>query len=337
MVFTTLGRSGLKVSRVCLGALNVGRNQGEWAGFVACDEAEGARIIGAFLDAGNNFIDTADNYNGGTSEEVVGRAVRGRRDEVVLATKAAMPTGAGPNGRGLSRAHLTRALEASLRRLGTDHVDLYQCHFPDPDTPIEETMATLDGFVRAGKVRYIGCSNFGAARIVESQWAAERIGGSPFVSLQAQYSLLCRDVEADVVDTCERHGLGILPWGPLAGGVLAGRYRRDTPPEDGSRVARMRTMQVPAARAWAEGMLSERNLDVADAVGGLAATLGVGPAALALAWVAGRRGVTSVVIGPRSVRQLEENLDAFALELPDEVVAHLEDATGPAPRALTGA
>jgi aryl-alcohol dehydrogenase-like predicted oxidoreductase len=342
MDYRTLGRSGLKVSPVCLGAMNFGNvdsgeSGGEWAGFTGCDEPEAARIIGTFLDAGQNFIDTADNYNGGTSEEIVGRAVRGRRDEVVLATKAAMPTGVGPNGHGLSRAHLTRALEASLRRLGTDHIDLYQCHFPDPDTPTEETMATLDGFVTSGKVRYIGCSNFGAARIVESQWAAERIGGTPFVSLQAQYSLLCRDIEADVVDACERHGLGILTWGPLGGGVLAGRYRRDAAPDAGSRVARMRAMRVPVARAWAETMIGTRNLDVAEAVGKVAASVGATPAALALAWVAARRGVTSVVIGPRSVRQLEENLAACARELPDEMVARLEDAAGPAPRALTGA
>lgn len=339
MDYRTLGRSGLKVSPVCLGAMNFGTDNsssGDWSGFAGCNEAEAARIIGAFLDAGHNLIDTADNYTGGTSEEIVGRAVRSRRDAVVLATKAAMPTGAGPNGRGLSRAHLTRALEASLRRLGSDYVDLYQCHFPDPDTPIDETLATLDGFVRSGKVRYIGCSNFAAAQLVEAQWAAERIGGTPLVSLQAQYSLLVRDIEADVVDTCERHGLGILTWGPLGGGVLAGRYRRDVPPDAESRVGRMRSMPLPAARAWADKVLAARNLDVAEVVGEVAATIGCTPTAVALAWVAGRRGVTSVVIGPRTLEQLEENLVGFDLQLPAEVIARLEESVGPAPHALTG-
>src|SRR5437870_6809597 len=177
-----MGRSGLKVSRNCLGAMNFGTSG------APCDEEEARRIIDAFLDAGNNFIDTANVYTGGQSEEVVGRAIRSKRDSVVIATKGRGPQGTGPNDAGLSRVHLTRALEASLRRLGTDFVDLYQCHQPDADTPIEETMATLDGFVRQGKVRYIGCSNFTGSQIVESQWAAERIHGAPFVSLQPRYS-----------------------------------------------------------------------------------------------------------------------------------------------------
>src|SRR5256885_8516638 len=189
MRYTTLGRSGLQVSGVCLGTMTFGTDPQ-----APTPDTEARRVIDVFLDAGHNFIDTADTYRGGTSEEVVGQAIAHRRAEVVLATKGAAPQGAGPNNRGLCRAHLTRALEASLRRLGTDYIDLYQCHAPDPDTPIDETMAALDGFVRSGKVRYIGCSNFTAAGIVSAQWAAQSIRGTPFVSLQANYSLITRAI-----------------------------------------------------------------------------------------------------------------------------------------------
>src|SRR5438477_5487766 len=225
MDYVTMGRSGLKVSRACLGAMNFGTSKD-----APCSEDEARRIIDAFLDRGNNFIDTANVYTGGQSEEVVGRAIKSRRETVVLATKARGPQGSGPNDAGLSRLHLTRALEASLRRLSTDYIDLYQCHAWDADTPIEETMATLDGFVRSGKVRYIGCSNFNGAQIVESQWVASKVGGTPFVSLQPRYSLIARDIEAEVLPTCQRHGLGTLVYSPLGGGVLTGKYGRGAEP-----------------------------------------------------------------------------------------------------------
>ncbi|RGA03226.1 aldo/keto reductase [Microbispora triticiradicis] len=331
MRHTQLGRSGLKVSTACLGTMNFGMRPGmgpsSSGGF---DETEAARIVDAFLEAGGNVIDTADAYNGGESERVVGRAVRGRRDSVVLATKAFLPQGPGPNDRGLSRAHLTRALEGSLRRLGTDHVDLYQCHQWDDSTPIEETMATLDGFVRSGKVRYIGCSNFTAAQIVESQWAAERAGGTPFVSLQPQYSLLARSIEAEILPVCRRHGLGTLVWSPLGGGVLAGRYRRGEAPGPGTRMARLRASPMPMARAWADGLLNEPNLVVAEHVAEAAAGLGATPAAVALAWVRRRPGVTSVVVGPRTLDQLRDNLAGLDLDLPPEVAARLDEVSRPA-------
>ncbi|WP_182874880.1 aldo/keto reductase [Microbispora sp. H10670] len=335
MRHTQLGRSGLKVSTACLGTMNFGMNVGTRPGMNpgssgGCDETEAARIVDAFLEAGGNVIDTADAYNGGESERVVGRAVRGRRDSVVLATKAFLPQGPGPNDRGLSRAHLTRALEGSLRRLGTDHVDLYQCHQWDDSTPIEETMATLDGFVRSGKVRYIGCSNFTAAQIVESQWAAERAGGTPFVSLQPQYSLLARSIEAEILPVCRRHGLGTLVWSPLGGGVLAGRYRRGEAPGPGTRMARLRASPMPMARAWADGLLNEPNLVVAEHVAEAAAGLGATPAAVALAWVRRRPGVTSVVVGPRTLDQLRDNLAGLDLDLPPEVAARLDEVSRPA-------
>ncbi|GGS70427.1 aldo/keto reductase [Nonomuraea spiralis] len=324
MHFQTMGRSGLRVSRACLGTMNFGTGYGLAAG----DETEAGRVIDAYLDAGGNFIDTADLYHRGETEEIVGRALRGRREWVVLATKGAMPVG--PEGRGLSRRHLTRALEASLRRLGTDYIDLYQCHQWDPDTPIEETMATLDGFVRSGKVRYLGCSNFTAAQLVESQWAAERVGGTPFVSLQPQYSLIQRVVEAEILPACRRLGLGAVVYGALGGGVLTGRYRRGELPDPDSRMGRLLGAAMPGATRWAESLLNDRNLAVAEGLAEVASGLGADPAAVALAWVASRTGVTSVLLGPRSVGQLRENLAAFDLTLPPEATARLDELSDPA-------
>jgi aryl-alcohol dehydrogenase-like predicted oxidoreductase len=308
--YITMGRSGLKVSRACLGAMTFG-----YASDAPCDEAEADRMIHAFLDGGHNFIDTADIYTAGQSEVVVGRAVKNRRDAVVLATKGWNAMGPGPNDRGLSRLHLTRALEASLRRLDTDYIDLYQCHAPDADTPIEETMATLDGFVRSGKVRYLGCSNFTGSQIVEAQWAAQRVGGAPFVSLQPRYSLLARDIEADVLPACSRQGLGTLVWSPLAGGVLTGKYSRDSPPPAGTRYA---TLSVLTARG-----IAPRHFDIAEKVAEIARELRSTSTAVALAWVLGRPHVTSAIIGPRTFEQYEQNMVGFELNLPVDAVQTL--------------
>jgi aryl-alcohol dehydrogenase-like predicted oxidoreductase len=325
MEYVPLGRSGLKISLACLGAMNFGAP----AGPPGCDEDEAGRIVAAFCEAGGNVIDTADGYSGGQSEEIVGRAIKTRRDAVVLATKAFLPQGPGPNDRGLSRVHLTRALEASLRRLGTDYIDLYQCHQWDASTPVEETMATLDGFVRSGKVRYLGCSNFSAVQIVESQWAAQRLGGTPFTSLQSQYSLLTRTIEAEIVPACQRHGLGTLIWSPLGGGVLAGRYRPGENPGDDTRIGRLRASPMPAARSWADGMLNERNLTIAGGVAGLARELGASPASVALAWATRQPGVTAVIIGPRSLGQLRDNLAGFSLTLPADALTSLNEISEP--------
>ncbi|BCJ39361.1 aldo/keto reductase [Actinoplanes ianthinogenes] len=318
MPYTTLGRSGLRVSRACLGTMNFGTDPQ-----APTPEPEARRIVGAFLDAGHNLIDTADTYRGGTSEEIVGRAVAHRRADVVLATKGAAPQGDGPNHRGLSRAHLTRALEASLRRLGTDYVDLYQCHVPDPGTPIEETMAALDDFVRSGKVRYLGCSNFTAAGIVAAQWAADRSGGTPFVSLQASYSLIARGIEEEIVPVCERYGLGVLAYSPLGSGVLAGRYRRGAPPAAGSRLAEWAAMPSPMARSFVAGLLADRHFDIADEVGAVAAELGTTAPTVALAWINRRPEVTSVILGPRSAEHLEANLAGLDFDLPAAAEARL--------------
>jgi aryl-alcohol dehydrogenase-like predicted oxidoreductase len=326
MDYITMGNSGLKVSRACLGTMNFGTS----TGLAATDEAEARTIIDGFLGAGGNFIDTADVYNGGQAEEITGRALRGRRDEVVLATKGFMPQGPGPNDRGLSRLHLTRALDASLRRLGTDYIDLYYCHQWDPGTPIAETMAALDGFVRSGKVRYLGCSNFTAAQVVESLWAADRAGGNPFVALQPQYSLVTRSIEAEILPVCERHGLGTAIYSPLAGGVLSGRYRRDADPDACSRMGKLLSMPQPAAAQWAARMLNDRNLAIAGEVATVAGRLDTTSAAVALAWAAAQRGITSVIIGPRTHEQFEQNLAGFALDLSADDIAHLSEISQPA-------
>jgi aryl-alcohol dehydrogenase-like predicted oxidoreductase len=317
MDYVNLGRSGLKVSRACLGAMMFGTSDR-----APCPEDEARRVIDAFLDTGANFIDTADVYSRGQSEEVVGRAIAGRRESVVLATKGRLSMGRGPNDAGLSRAHLTRALEASLRRLGTDHVDLYQVHAWDPDTPIDETMAALDDFVRAGKVRYIGCSNFTGSQIVEAQWAASRRNGTPFTSLQPPYSLLDRAIEADVLPAAQRHGLGTMTYSPLAGGFLTGKYQRGVDPPGDTRVG-------SRGGSYAERTLSDRNFEIVDVVVDVAAELGTTPTAVSLAWVLSRRGVTSVIIGPRNLAQMEQNLPGFDLELPADAVARLNDVSRP--------
>jgi aryl-alcohol dehydrogenase-like predicted oxidoreductase len=326
-----LGRSGLKISPMCLGTVNFGTSWG-----LGVEEREARTIIDKYLDDGHNFVDTADNYNNGQSEEIVGRAIRHRRDSVVLATKAAMPTGSGPNDSGLSRIHLIRALNASLRRLGTDYIDLYYCHVWDPDTPIDETMATLDGFVRSGKVRYIGCSNFTASQIVEAQWAVDRLRGTSFIAAQSQYSLIVRDIEADILSVCTRHGLDAVVWSPLAGGILAGGYTAGVAPDPTSRLGKLMASEFPGAREWAAEQLVDRNLTIASEVVKVAGTLGVAPASVALAWARTRPGITAVIIGPRTLNQYEQNVAGFSLDLPPACAADLDTVSGPPPQPVSG-
>lgn len=308
-------------------------NFGDSPHLPSTDEAEARKIIDAFLDAGHNVIDTADGYSAGGSEHIVGRAVRGKRDTVVISTKAFLPQGEGPNHRGLSRVHLTRALDASLRRLGTDYIDIYYCHQWDPDTPIEETMATLDGFVRSGKVRYLGCSNFTAAQIVEAQWAADRVAGTGFVCLQPQYSLVARSIEAEILPVCRRHGLGAMTWSPLGSGVLAGRY--DDADAD-SRIRHLLASPAPQAGAWARSLVTERSLRIAAEVVSVAAELGTTAAAVALSWVRTRPGVTSVILGPRTLDHLRQHLAGLELELPEAVLHRLDEISHPANSPVNG-
>jgi len=316
--FVTLGRSGLKVSRLCLGTMNFGNDQ--WG----CDEPTSAKIIDRFLEDGNNFLDTANVYAGGRSEEIVGRAIAARRDEVVLATKGFNPDGPGPNNWGNSRENLTRSLEHSLQRLGTDYVDLYQCHAWDSTTPIEETMATLDGFVRSGKVRYIGCSNWLASQIVEAQTLAKQTAATPLVSLQPQYSLIVRDIEIDILPTSARHGLGVIVWSPLAGGLLTGKHKRDAAADDS------RYGKVAAGDIWEmlkRSLFTDKNFEIVDKVGEVAQRLGTTHTAVAIAWTIAQPGVTSSIIGPRTVEQLEDNLAANAVTLDAETLKELDRAS----------
>ena len=308
-----LGRTGLKVSNLCLGAMTFGNEQ--WG----CDESTSRRIVDRFLDAGGNFIDTADVYSSGLSEQITGRALQGKRDRVVLATKVAGPMGATANDLGVSRKHVLAGIDASLRRLGTDYIDLYQLHAYDPTTPLDEAIRALDDCVRAGKVRYVGCSNYSAWQLMKALALARELGAARFDSLQPQYSLVCRYIEREHLPLCIEEGVGVIPWSPLGGGMLTGKVRRGGEAPAGSRAA-----IDPMNRAR---FSSERNLDIAEAVVGVAESLGRTPAQVALAWTASQPGITSPIFGARTLEQLEDNLGAADLVLDDEARKRLDEAS----------
>ncbi len=311
-----LGGTGIRVSPLCLGSMMFG----SWGN---PDEDECVRMVHAALDAGVNFVDTADVYDHGTSERIVGRALAGRRDDVVLATKFHNPMGDDPNQRGNSRRWIFRAVEDSLRRLGTDWIDLYQVHRPDPDTDIDETLGALSDLVHAGKVRAIGTSTFPAAELVESQWVAERRGRERFSTEQPPYSIFARGVEADVLPTCQRYGLGVVVWSPLNGGWLTGKYRRGASLPAGSRAERQ-----PDHFDYNDAV-RERKLDLVDALSKLAAEAGVSLTHLAQAWVLEHPAVTSAIIGPRTPDQLADVLGATEVVLEDEVLDRIDELVPP--------
>jgi aryl-alcohol dehydrogenase-like predicted oxidoreductase len=316
--YRTLGGSGTVVSAQCLGAMTFDHESDEQTAHAQLDR---------FVERGGNFIDTADVYSRGRSEEIIGRWLAGRpdlRDSLVLATKGRFPMGDGRNDAGLSRTHLGRALDASLRRLGVDTVDLYQAHAWDPLTPIEETLGFFDDAVRAGKIRYAGVSNFLGWQL---QKAALMAGdAAPIVTLQPQYNLLVRDIELEIVDVCRNEGIGILPWSPLAGGWLTGKYGRDEQPTGATRLG-----EDPGRGMEAYGPRNahERTWRIMDAVREVAEGRGVPMSHVALAWVADRPAVTSVILGARSVSQLDENLGAADLHLSDKETARLTVASAP--------
>ena len=314
-----LGRSGLQVSPLCLGAMNFGNEQ------FGCDEQTSVGIINAYLDAGHNFIDTANVYSGTKSETIVGKVVKGKRDDVVIATKAASPLGPGPYEGGTSRKHLRRAVEDSLRRLDSDYIDLYQMHRYDENTPLEETLSTLNDLVREGKVRYIGVSNWPASQIAEAATITQMKGWESLISLQPQYSILARDIEVEIVPVCQRFGLGIIPWSPLGGGMLTGKYKKGEEPTEGTRFA----APGPFQQMWRARALSERNHAIMEVVLGEAGNLDISPIALALAWNLSRPAVVSPIIGPKSVKQLEDNLTALDVTLPEETVQRIDAASEP--------
>jgi aryl-alcohol dehydrogenase-like predicted oxidoreductase len=317
MEYRTLGRTGVKVSPFCLGAMMFGA----WG---ETDHDEAVRIIHRALDAGINFIDTADVYSRGESEEIVGKALAGgRRDDVILATKVHGRMGDAPNEFGNTRRWIVREVENSLRRLGTDWIDLYQIHRPEQDTDIDETLGALTDLVRAGKVRYLGSSTFPASQIVEAQWVAERRGRERFVCEQPPYSLLNRGVEADVLPTCLRHGMGVISWSPLAGGWLSGRWRKgadDLSSRRSAIVPRRYDLSLPG---------NQRKLEAADALGNLADEVGMSLIEIALAFVIRHPAVTAAIIGPRTMEHLESQLPAAEVELSDELLDRIDEIVPP--------
>ncbi|HWF33917.1 MAG TPA: aldo/keto reductase [Solirubrobacteraceae bacterium] len=317
MDYRPLGRTGVMVSPLCLGAMMFG----EWGNG---DHDESVRIIHRALEAGINFIDTADVYSRGESEEIVGKALAGgRREHVVLATKVHGKMGDDPNEYGNSRRWIIREVENSLRRLGTDWIDLYQIHRPELETDIDETLGALTDLVRAGKVRYIGSSTFPASQIVEAQWVAERRGRERFVCEQPPYSILVRAVEADVLPTCRRHGMGVIPWSPLAGGWLSGRYRKDE-----EMPASQRAERIPA-RFDMSLPTNQRKLEAADALARLAEEHGMTLIELALAFVIRHPAVTAAIIGPRTMEHLESQLKALDVELSNEILDRIDEIVPP--------
>ena len=320
MDYRQLGRSGLRVSSLTLGTMTFG-GRDKFANVGTTDVEGATRQIDMCLDAGVNLIDTADVYSGGLSEEIVGRAVRGRRERVLLATKARMSMGDGPNDAGLSRHHIIRACEASLRRLGTDYIDLYQVHEWDGATPLEETLDALDHLVDSGKVRYIGCSNYAGWHLMKALGISERRGYQRFVSQQIYYSLQARDAEYELVPVALDQGLGILVWSPLAGGLLSGKYRRGQDGPEGSR--HLTDWNEPPVRN------EEQVYDIVDALVEIAEEHGASPAQVALAWTLGRPGVASLVIGARTDEQLADNLGAADLVLSAEERTRLDELSAP--------
>jgi aryl-alcohol dehydrogenase-like predicted oxidoreductase len=324
MRYRTLGRSGLVVSELALGTMVFGEDSARRA-----DPQDAAAMIRRYLDAGGNHIDTADVYAGGRSEETVGEAIAGRRNEIVLATKVRFPTGPGPNDGGLSRAYVVRAVEGSLRRLGTDHVDLLYMHCWDPLTPIEESLAAFDDLVTAGKVRSIGVSNFKAWQLMKALGLSDRRGWARFVAAQYQYSLVVRDIEREYVDLCESEGVGIVPWSPLGGGFLSGKYRPDHRPVDPDE-GRLATQSDHDEEAW-HRRATERNWEIVEAATAVAAEVGSTVPQVALAWLLVKPGVESVIIGVRTMEQLDDDLGAAELDLPPEAVARLDEVSAQPP------
>jgi len=311
MKYRTLGRTGIKVSPYCLGAMMFG-------GIANADHDDCIRIVHKALGFGINFVDTADRYSNGESEEIVGKALKGRRQNVVLATKVHGAMGDDPNHQGSSRRWITQAVEASLRRLQTDHIDLYQMHRPSPDTDIEETLSVLTDLMRAGKVRAIGSSTFSVSEIVESQWVAERRGLARFRTEQPPYSILNRSIEQEVLPVCQKYGMGALVWSPLAKGMLTGRYRKGQAPPESLRV-----------KVFPKQMSDERNLEAVERLIPIAEQAGLSLTHMAMAFVMAHPGVTSAILGPRTMQQLEDLLAGAEVVLNDEILDRIDEVVAP--------
>jgi aryl-alcohol dehydrogenase-like predicted oxidoreductase len=316
MDYRYLGKTGLKVSELCLGAMTFGRET---------NEETSHQILDRFIETGANFIDTADVYSRGISEEIVGRWLKDKaRDDLVIATKVRFPMGDGPNEIGISRKHILAGVENSLRRLNTDYIDLYQVHCWDNGTPLEETLSTLDSLVKSGKVRYIGVSNFNGWQLQKALDLSRNMGWEPFSCLQPQYNLLCRSTEWELIPVCQNEGLGVIPWSPLKGGWLSGKYQRGmTAAPKGSRV------EIAEEKGWSESWSAynnEHTWTVLDALFAVAEDVGKTPAQVALNWLLQRPGVTAPIIGARTMAQLEDNLKASGWSLNEEQMAQLNQA-----------
>jgi aryl-alcohol dehydrogenase-like predicted oxidoreductase len=320
MEYRALGNSGIKLSVLTMGTMTFG-GKGGFAAVGSTDVTEARRQVDQCLEAGVNVIDTADVYSGGLSEEIVGEVLEGRRDDVLVATKVRMPMGPGPNDAGLSRHHILSGCEASLRRLRTDHIDLYQVHEWDGLTPLEETLEALDLLVTTGKVRYVGASNYAGWQLMKALGTADRTGLPRFVSQQIYYSLQARDAEYELIPAAVDQGLGVLVWSPLAGGLLSGKYRRGQQPPAGSR----------QLTDWNEPPVYDQETlyDTVEVLVSIGADRGVSAAQVALAYVLGRPAVTSVVIGARTSEQLADNLAAADLSLTQEERAKLDEVSRP--------
>jgi aryl-alcohol dehydrogenase-like predicted oxidoreductase len=311
MHYRTLGKTGIKVSPYCLGAMMFG-------GLANADHDDCIRIIHKALDFGINFVDTADRYSNGESEEIVGKALKGRREKIVLATKVHGPMGDDPNQQGNSRRWVAQAVEASLRRLQTDHIDLYQIHRPAPDTDIEETLSVLTDLMRAGKVRAIGSSTFPASEIVEAQWVAERRGLARFRTEQPPYSILNRSIESEVLPACQKYGMGAMVWSPLAKGMLTGRYRKGQPLPESLRV-----------KVFRDQMSDERNLDAVERLLPITEAAGLSLTHMAMAFAVAHPGVTSAILGPRTMQQLDDLLAGADVVLGDEILDQIDAVVPP--------
>jgi aryl-alcohol dehydrogenase-like predicted oxidoreductase len=320
MEYRTLGGSGLRVSVLSMGTMTFG-GKGEFANVGSTDVDEARRQMDMCLDAGINLIDTADVYSDGLAEEIVGEVLDGRRDRVLVATKVRMPIGKGPNNAGLSRHHIITGCEDSLRRLGTDRIDLYQMHSWDGQTPLEETLEALDLLVQSGKVRYVGASNYSSWQLMKALGTAERTGLPRFVSHQIYYSLQAREAEYELIPLAVDRGIGVLVWSPLAGGLLSGKYRRDAEAPAGSR----------QLTDWDEPPVYDREklYDTIEVLAGIAGQRGVSAAQVALAYTLGKPAVSSLVIGARTAEQLADNLAAASLTLSDTEQRQLDQVSAP--------
>jgi aryl-alcohol dehydrogenase-like predicted oxidoreductase len=317
--YRKLGRSGLLVSSVTLGTMTFG-GRGAFGKVGSTDVAGARRQVDMCLEAGVNLFDTADIYSDGESEEILGEAIKGRRDDLLLATKVRMPAGEGPNDSGLSRHHIVRQCEQSLKRLGTDHIDLYQVHEWDGLTPLEETLEALDTLVRSGKVRYVGSSNYSGWQLMKALGISERLGLQRYVSQQIHYTLQAREAEYELVPIAMDQECSILVWSPLAGGLLSGKYRRDEDAQEGRHL-----------EGWDEPPVRDQDklYDVVDVLVEVAEGRGVSAAQVALSWLLGRPGVASVIVGARTDEQLADNLKAAELVLSEEERRGLDRASAP--------